>query len=356
MSTLLLCLIPVLFMPLLAKLVFPHKIQWLEMVLILAAGVILTAGIYAAGTFQATADVEILNGEVTSKKREHGEYTRTYDCNCVSRTVNGVTSRTCQTCSEQRYTVEWNVFSNIGSFEIDSEDSAWKSVYNKADPPLFARAQNGDPVAKRHKYTNFIKAAPDSLIRAWDIKKYGNLIPPYPSDIYNVYNINRALAVDVAIPDIDQWNKAISNMLKILGPQRQANVVVVFTKLDQSYLQAIEGKWLGGKKNDIVVVIGTSQYPQIDWVGVASWTPQELFKVQLRDSIVAVGVVDRDKIINQIQAHTLATFKRREMKDFEYLQYQIEPPTWALILAIISGIVTSLGLSYFFYHNDLRRN
>ena len=36
-----------------------------------------------------TGDVELWNGQVTSKQRVHGEYTRTYECNCTE-TCSGV--------------------------------------------------------------------------------------------------------------------------------------------------------------------------------------------------------------------------------------------------------------------------
>lgn len=354
MTTLLLCLIPVLLMPWIARLIFPHKIQWLEMLIILVIGTAITAGVYEAGIFSATADVEILNGEVIKKTREHDSYTRTYDCMCTtSRDSKGNSTTSCQTCHEEHYTVEWTVYSNVGAFQIDKKDSTWRSVYDSPDPTFYTNAKRGDPVAREHLFTNYVKAAPDSLVHAWDVKKYEKMIPDYPNRTFNFYNINRTLSAGVTVPDVAEWNKDISNVLKTLGPKCQANVIVVFTNLDQSYMQALEGKWVGGKKNDIIVVIGTSAYPKIDWVGVSSWTKAEMFKVKLRDDIQALGVVDRAQIIKAIETNTLTSFKRREMKDFEYLRYQIEPPTWVLILSIILGIIASLGLSWYFYNIDL---
>jgi len=350
MTTVLLCLIPVLIMPWILRFVFPHKIQWLEMFLILVIGSLVSGGIYAAGMFSATADIEILNGQVTGKERKHDTYEQAYQCFC---TTDAKGNSTCQTCYETHYTVEWKVFSNVGTFVIDKKDSTSRRVYNLSDPTFFTQAKNGDPVAKQHTHTNYVKAAPDSLVRAWDIKKFESMIPAYPSDVYNFYSLNRALQVGVTVPDINAWNTDISNALRVLGPQCQANVIVVFAKADQSFMNALEGKWLNGKKNDIIVVLGINEYPKIEWVGVSSWTKSELFKVKLRDDIMEIGTVDRAQIMQTIEANTKTLFKRREMKDFEYLKYEIEPPTWVLILSIILGMMASLGASYYFYHNDL---
>jgi hypothetical protein len=214
----------------------------------------------------------------------------------------------------------------------------------------------GDPVARAHSFTNYIKAAPGSLFHAKLLltKQYADKLPPYPSHIYDYYNINRVLSVGVPVPDLAAWNTSVSHMMRKLGPQRHANVIIVFVNTaDSSYVHALEGAWLGGKKNDIVVVIGTTTYPNIDWVRIMSWTDREVFKVQLRDDLEALKTVDRPAVLGIIEKHTMSTFVRRSMKDFEYLQEEIEPPLWVVVLAGIAGLITMLGSTYFFYRNDL---
>ena len=121
---------------------------------------------------------------------------------------------------------------------------------------------------------------------------------------------------------------------------------------DRNYINALESAWLGGKKNDIIIAVGVTQWPHIDWVEVSSWTKQELFKVQLRDDLQALGDVDRAQFMALINKHTTETFVRRSMKDFEYLSDEIEPALWVIILATVLGVLASLGLSYWFYRED----
>lgn len=346
---LLIILIP-LVLPWIARMIWPREISWKEMGIATVAGVAISGGVYWAGLYAQTADTEILNGEVTGKQRIHDSYVRTYECMC---STDSKGNRSCSTCTEDHYTVEWKCNTNLGGIRIDYKDSTWRSVYNTPDPQRYTIIRNGDPVAVEHSFTNYVKAVPDSLFHNVDTHKFEKLIPTYPDDVFDFYRINRAFAMGVAVPDLADWNQDISLMLRKLGPQRQANVIVVFANTaDQSYLYALEGKWIGGKKNDIIVVLGVTQYPKIDWVGVSSWTDKALFKVQLRDDIMALGNVDRAQIIQAIDKNTMATFKRKSMKDFEYLKHQIEPPTWVLILALVLGIVASVGATFYFYRND----
>lgn len=141
--------------------------------------------------------------------------------------------------------------------------------------------------------------------------------------------------------------------MRELGPHKQANAIIVFVNTpDSSYQQALESAWIGGKKNDIIVIVGVTAWPKIDWVAVSSWSKAEIFKVQLRDDIRALGEVKRDEMLKLLEDHTWKSFKRREMKEFEYLANEIEPPLWVTILAAILGIAISVGASYYFYRND----
>ncbi len=337
-------------LPFILRFVWPHDITWKEMLISVIVSAAISGGVYWAGLHAQTADTEILNGEVTGKERVHDSYIRTYECNC---STNSKGVRSCSTCTENHYTVTWNCKTNLGTIRIDHKDWTSRAVYLVPDPNRYTIIQNGDPVAVEHGFTNYIKAVPDSLFHANKTKKFDALIPKYPDEVFDYYKINRVFAMGVPVPDLAAWNQDVSLMLRKLGPQKQANVVVIFANTnDQSYLHALEGSWIGGKKNDIIVIVGTTAYPKIDWVAVSSWTDSQIFKVQLRDEIMGLGNVDRAQMIAAIDKHTMATYKRKSMKDFEYLKSQIEPPVWVLILAVILGIVSACGLSFYFQRND----
>jgi len=353
MYFLLIAFIPMI-LPWIAKAVWPHEIKWAEMAVASVLAIVVAGAVYGFGLYDQTADQEIWNGQLVSKQRIHDTYEQSYECNCTSSTDSkGNTTRSCQTCYETHYTVEWLCNTTIGTLQYDKLDSTSRSVYKKPDPFLYTRAQVGDPVSRSVAFTNYVKAVPDSLFHQHDIQKFEKLIPPYPGNIYELYRINRALAAGVMIPDLADWNQDISLILRKLGPQKQANVITVFVNTnDMNYVQALEGKWIGGKKNDIIVIMGVTQYPKIDWVAVSSWTDSQIFKVQLRDAITEIGVVDRSKIIAAIEQHTMKSFVRKKMKDFEYLKAQIEPSATVLTLAVILSMLASIGSTFYFYKYD----
>lgn len=358
-TTLLLLMLIPLGTPWIVKMIFPKEIKWPELAVTIGVTAIVTVVVYFAGIAGATRDHEIWNGLITSKDRVHGEYTESYSCNChevcSGSGNNRSCSEECDTCYREHYTVKWTAHSTLKDFLIDSRDSLSTRVYSTPNPQRYTIIQNGDPCSTSNSFTNYIKAAPDSLLHANPLlkSKFEKMIPPYPGEIFDIYKINRVLSVGVSVPDLQKWNTELSLILRTLGPNKQANAVIVFVNTDdQSYQLALENAWLGGKKNDIVVIIGTTHYPAIDWVGVTSWTNRELFKVQLRDEIFAQKTVDREMILASILKHTNATFVRRQMKEFEYLKDDIEPPLWVIILAVIFSMGTCGGLSYWFFRED----
>ena len=352
---LLFVLLPVFIIPWVTKLIWPHTVSWIEIGSAFGVGAMLTLLVYFCGMVSQTHDVEILNGQVTSKSRDKVSCRHSYQCHChyVESCSGSGKSRSCSshqecdTCYEHSYDVDWNVHSSVDNWSISHIDRQGLD-----EPPRWTQVQIGEPVSTTHSFTNYVKAVPESLFHANLTNKFDTMIPAYPDGIYDYYKLNRAIAVGVPVPDISQWNSDISDILRTLGPSKQANIIVIFVNTsDESYLHALEGKWIGGKKNDIIVVLGVTKYPKIDFVAISSWTDAQLFKVQLRDDITAVGTVDRVKIIQAIQTNTAKTFQRKHMKDFEYLKSQIEPPTWVLILAVLLGIVASVLTTYFVHRN-----
>jgi hypothetical protein len=344
--------------PFIAKAIWKHEITLGELGANIGIGVVVVLIGWFAGRSLQTSDYEVLNGQVTSKSSRHVSCDHSYSCNC-RQTCSGSgknksCSTTCDTCHEHSYDVDWNLFTSVGTLRIDRIDRR-----GIGEPPRYMRAQVGDPVAQSHSFTNYVKAAPDSLfntaIEQKALMQFDKLIPQYPGNIYDYHYINRVLTQGVAVPDVTEWNRDLAMRLRNLGPTKQVNAVILFTnQKDPQYATALRAAWLGGKKNDVIVVMGTPSYPAIDWVRVISWTDEELFKVQLRDDLLDLKTVDRTAVLNQVEQHIATQFKRKHMKDFEYLQSDIKPPTWALILLIMLSIGSSLGASLYFARNDVR--
>lgn len=305
------------------------------------------AGVIAA-TAGAASDVEIINGKITSKTRDHGSYVRSYNCMCFTDSKG---QKSCQTCYENRYTVKWWAGSTVGNFTIKSLDDNTRRVYLTPDPEAYTRIQLGEPASARNRYQNYIQAVPNSLFTAVsrDVKeRFAASIPPYPDAIYNQWKNDHVVSRDVNVKDLAEWNARVANALREVGPAKQVNLIFLVTKIgDPNFEHAVRDVWENGNKNDVIVVIGAPNYPEIEFARIITWSKNELFKVELRDTILEHGKADQiltDIAVNQINKN----FERREMKEFEYLKGEISLPKWVLALILTLMLGAHAGIYFYF--------
>lgn len=338
--------------PWLSKLIWPHNITLKEILLHLGIVFIITCSVYYLGMVGQSIDTEVWNGEVTSKAKNKVSCEHSYSCNCRTESCGKDCSTTvCDTCYEHFYDVDWDVYSNVESTTtINRVDRQGLS-----EPPRWTAVQIGEPYSDTKMFQNYIKGAPKSLFNNKDlITKYQNIIPEYPNNIYDYYHIDRVISIGVNIPNIQSWNKGLAEILKELGPKKESNVVIVIVKSNQvDYAKALKEAWLGGKKNDTVVIIGSINYPNIDFVNVFSWSNKAILEVELRDEILATKILNKDKILSIIRNQILKNFSRRSMEEFAYLADDVVPPTWLIVITAVISILVSAGISYWTYKEDI---
>jgi hypothetical protein len=305
---------------------------------------------------QNTADTEILNGRVTSKTRDEVSCEHSYQCNCYqSCTSDGKGGESCtticQTCYEHSYDVDWDVHTSIGrTIEIDRVDRQGLD-----EPPRWRSVKVGEPISVSHGFTNYVKGSPDTLFRHQGLaEKFKDKIPGYPGNIYDYYRLNRLVSVGLSVGDAQQWNQDLMEMNADLGAAKQVNAVVVVTKNQpEDYFYALEQEWIGGKKNDVVLVIDVDDAGKIDWTNVMAWTDNKIFQVALNDSVRQVGSLNREAIMATLRENISKNFIRKPMKDFEYLSGLIKPTTGQWIFAMVFGLALSLGLGFYLENNDI---
>lgn len=305
------------------------------------------------GMYSETMDTEIWSGKVIDKSKDKVSCSHSYECNCTETcsTTNGSRScsKSCSTCYDHSYDYNWVVKSNIGNFNISRIDRQGVEA-----PPRWSSVNVNDPVSKTNTYTNYIKGAKANVLNRGD-SKITYAIPEYPLSIYDYYYIDRAITLDNAVSNTKDWSIAISKALLDLGGAKQVNLVMVFTKNPQDFSEQLNTAWLGGKKNDVIVVIGTQDGLKVDWVNVLSWTNQEHFKVSLRDSLLEAPL-NPPKTLQLIAKHIESDFVRRQMQEFEYLQADIEPPTYVMVIAFFMFLIPIGGLLYAYRWTLLKRN
>lgn len=333
---------------------FTKKICWRELIMMIGAQIIIAGISCVIVSCQNTQDVEVINGEVLSKTSKHVSCSHSYRCfchqSCSGTGKNRSCHEVCQTCYRHSYDVSWYVRSNIETITISRIDSQ-----GLKEPPRWSRVKIGEPYATLQNYENYVKASPDTLFRhQGSLEKYKNSIPNYPDRVYDYYHINRLIEVGTNVSNKSKWNAEISEINKRIGPKKQANFVLVFTNKPHDYFYALQQAWIGGKKNDIIVVIGlehNNNKPK--WVEVMAWAKNKDIYVNLRDDILELTTITPETLLPTVEADIMKYFIRKPMHDFEYLASIITPTTTQWIVSIIIGLIVAIGQLFYYHHVDI---
>jgi hypothetical protein len=257
----------------------------------------------------------------------------------------------CDTCFEHSHDYDWVITTNVGNIDIPRVDR--QGTY---EPPRWTRAQKGQPAATEHDYTNYVAAQKSSLFHQ-QVQEMSGLpdVPKYPR-VFDYHYANRVLPVGAMVPDLPQWQADLADMLKELGPSKQANISVVIAKTsDQTFRRKVEAAWEGGNKNDIVVIVGVQDDLKILWADVVTFggnIGNEALQVDLRNALLDVGIVERTKVLPLIAQHVRTQYTRPQMKDFAYLGYAMEPDTWYQVTFFILFVFMNIVLTVVFHRTN----
>lgn len=339
------------------------KFNWLEALIQTAVGATLMFGGFMAARYAKTADTEIWNGRIVKTSGTQG-CCHSYSCNCsttclpdCSTDFDGNTScglschEECDTCYRHNHDLFWSASTTNGENVYHDGCNPPGSV----PPAEWERIVDGEPSAIEHSYINYIKGAPGGFFkRPWLVERYKGKLPAYPR-VRDRYRVDRFLmsAIGEALPDTKELNGILARINGDLGRTRQVNIIVVVTAEDSTfYAEALSEAWLGGKKNDLIVVVGVREFPQVGWARVISWTDAREVKDTIESRVRTLGAFDGRKLLSIIEQEVASKFKRKHMKDFRYLLKEIEPPGWALWLLIVLGLLVSGGLQAWFWVSD----
>jgi len=321
-----------------------------------------------------TKDTEILNGCVTTAKyyEKWTEYYYVTVCNSRDDKGNCTSYRT-----EKRTSYHppyWEIDISTGHTKSISQ-SQFKNYTAKfgskfVDIPRFNQDSVGDgnayfsdvpygeiPASVYNSYTNYVLASQETILknRINEYPQFKGLITNYPTIVsteYGTIKFPRIIDVGTTLStqSLNILQKYLDDELTSLGASKQINIIIYLVNTpDQSFIHALEGHWIKGKKNDLIVVVGVQQ-KKISWVNLICWTDHELFKVKLKDRIMEIGSLETEEnllllgtvVMNQIRKGGEEGFQRKPMKDYEYLQNDISlsfvQSFWMIFISIfLSG-------------------
>lgn len=297
-----------------------------------------------------TTDTETWNGVVTSKRNEkvscsHSYACNPHPCNCDK---NGSCSTCYDTCYEHSYDIDWNVFtSNSETITIARVDRQ-----GLTQPDRWLTAKIGDPTAVSHSYENYIKGSPGTLFRkTGQSEKFVGLFPEYPQ-LYDYYKMDRLIVNPGMVAEQHLWNRDLSEINSRLGKLKQVNAMVLITKYTRDFFFALEEQWIGGKKNDAILVVGVDNDMHPVWTEVMAWVNNEAFKIVLKDEVMKLPKIERASLLPLYEQNIVSRYDRKPMHDFEYLKSSIVPTTLQWIISIIIGVLFAVGLSWYFHTDD----
>jgi hypothetical protein len=330
------------------------KVTFIEFVIQNVVQVVIMASFLAFTSCQNTADVEVWNGKVASKERVRVSCRHSYSCNCYESCSGSGNNRSChqvcQTCYEHGYDVDWDLHTTNGEgIGIDTIDRQ-----GVEEPPRWTAVKVGEPTAVTHSFKNYIKGAPDSLFRKQGLlEQYKDQIPAYPERVYDYYHLNRLVTVGASVEEPNKWNQELEVINGELGASKQVNIVMVVVKgKPEEYFYALEQAWLGGKKNDFIVVANIDENNYVQWAKVMAWTDNKEAEVNTADYMVNRKLPLSLSVLDSIKYIVIEHYKRKPMKDFEYLSHNSKPTMGQWIFAMILGLGISIGMGIMFETND----
>lgn len=336
--------------------VLTSEITWQEVLLQVGVQFFIALIAMWVVSYKSLSDVDIVSGRVTGKEKTWVSCSHSYSCNCHTTCSgfgkNRTCSETCSTCYMHSNDWDWNVYSTVGNFTIDRVDSRGSDM-----PERWRQINVKDPVSKSETYKNYIKASPDSLFQQTSlVERYKNELPEYPGKIYDYYKIDRFLTVDFVVSQDERnwWNKDLNELNADLGKQYQVNVVIVVVKdKPKEWFYALEQSWLGGKKNDAVLVVSVDAERNVKWVEVMAWVKDPIFKVKLRDKINDFKKLNRPDVVSMTRDVVKKFFQRKPMEDFSYLSASLVPSVTDWIITLVVSVIISVILSIISYQRDV---
>ncbi|MCA9677016.1 MAG: hypothetical protein KC464_18460, partial [Myxococcales bacterium] len=355
---LLLLLLPPVVVGVAAFFLGKRRITPLEVVVQIGVVGALIVGGYYATRWLGVQDTEIWNGRIASAGSGTSSCCHSYDCNCHEVCTGEGDQRSCSqhcdTCYEHSSDVYWEAYSSNGE----------QVYYDGCNPPgsptpaRYLDIRLGEPTAVEHRFTNYVKADPDALIhRDPALRRFRSRLPPYPR--VSGWQVRRFLFVDLAPADMLELDDALDELNADLGAAKQVDViVVVVAEEDPAYFDALAAAWLGGKKNDVVLVIGAPRFPAIAWARVMAWNKatgaEDELEGALARRVELLGAFDGAAVLAVLRDEITRGYQRRPFSELDYLMARARPSGTAVAVLLALGLALSALLQWRFWRNQRR--
>lgn len=129
------------------------------------------------------------------------------------------------------------------------------------------------------------------------------------------------------------------------GPNKQFKLFILFFKnQSMSIVHKQRSLWDGGNKNEMVICIGIDASGKFEWVDAFSWMDKPRLEVEIEDYFNTNEDVNLYNFSGWLPEQVEKHWKRKQFKDFQYLQIELTETQiwWILIIVIIYNIICSI--------------
>lgn len=341
------------------------KVTWLEWLGSSALSFILAGIIHWCAIKAMTDDTETWSGMVQSATH----IPQWVDYHPEQRSITTVDSK--GNSHTTYYTVwvhethypKWYVDTEIGTFNISSEKYAQlinlmggqrsypgsRPYYSSGDRNDYTSVNKNnwqEPVNNYVTFENRVKACP-SVFSYEKVDKDAPVFE-YPKD-NSLFASERLLgsAAGINLFEFDKMNAR-------LGPSKLVNVIMCgFNEGSASLGVMQESKWIGGKKNDLVICFSKDLKTQkASWAYVFGWTEKDIVKRNI-ESILIENKIDTS-ILPLIEKEIRANYELKDWSKFDYLTIPI--PGRFYVYFIIFMVITQVGYYFWAFNNEIEKD
>ncbi len=228
------------------------------------------------------------------------------------------------------------------SIDGDSYNTDWNKLQETCDI-----------ITTEHSYKNKVRAS-HSIFKFENISEKEKL----KWKLYDYPNVSGLYQGVILGKGVDySTDRKLQYLNGFYGSQKQFRMYILFFK-EQSMDVAFKQRsfWDGGNKNEFIVCIGTDGLGKYKWCKCFSWMDRPELEVGVesyfndqQNKFVDLSVL-ADWMPQQIEKH----WKRKEFKDFEYLNVEISSFQLMWVLIIVG--IYNIGMSIWVFFNEFKND
>jgi len=318
--------------------------------------------------FNKTRDFETWSGQVTNVVRvpewvEHYqiEHTETHTVGKVSYTTTWYSNHT------EDHPEHWIANTDLPDLEIEISHPTFNEFKKKLGNTvskvegvretsrLHSYMLSGDPLDYvTHNTTRIIIPVTNVYSFKNRVKAASTLFsfPPVPSSVklpeYPVTEDpfkSERLVGSAVLLDLNQFDQ----MNTRLGYSKKVNVIMVgLNSASEMYGKYLESKWIGGKKNDLVIVYGGSNKSPT-WVYAFSWTDKKTVLRMIEETVLNHGAIN--ETLPKIEELIRKYYQIKNWHDFDYISIPLSGR--CVTIYVIFVTISQALLMWWYSKNDI---